>query len=214
MPTNRPGHHDDHQRQHARRNRSRAASGACAGTPSGEWVSTSDEEARANSPGARRRSIAPAPTRRSPLAMASVDMDGEFFGVGGAPDSGTAPGPSAAPSTNWRTNGSVDARTSSGRALRDDAAFGHEVEVVDDLQRFVDVVRDHHRRDSQRVVQLPGSAGPTTPSEIGIEPGERLVVEHEHRVERDRARQRHAARHAARQFGGPQLRRRRAARRR
>ena len=39
-----------------------------------------------------------------------------------------------------------------------------------------------------------------------IEPGERLVVHDQHRIERDRARQRDAARHAAGQLGRHQLR--------
>ena len=87
-----------------------------------------------------------------------------------------------------------------GRALRDDPAFGHEIEVVDDLQRFVHVVRDDDRRDAERVVQLADQLADDAERDR-IEAGERLVVHDEHRVERDRARERHAPRHAAGQLG-------------
>ncbi len=91
------------------------------------------------------------------------------------------------------------------RPLRDDAALGHEVQVVDDLERLVDVVRDDDRRDAERVVQLADELADDA-ERNRIESRERLVVHHEHRIERDRARERDAARHAARQLRGPQLR--------
>src|SRR5437899_12048893 len=40
-----------------------------------------------------------------------------------------------------------------GRALRDDPSFRHEVEIVDDSQRFVHIVRDHDRGRAQRIVE-------------------------------------------------------------
>src|SRR4051812_21409804 len=39
------------------------------------------------------------------------------------------------------------------RAVRDHAALRHEVDIVDDLQRLDDVVRDDDRRCAERVVQ-------------------------------------------------------------
>src|SRR5215469_2167034 len=41
-----------------------------------------------------------------------------------------------------------------GLAADDDFSFGHEVEIIDDLERLVDVVRHDDRRDAQSVVQF------------------------------------------------------------
>jgi hypothetical protein len=91
-----------------------------------------------------------------------------------------------------------------GRPVPDDAAFGDEVQVIDDLQRLVDVVGDDDRRDAERVVELTDELAHDA-QRNRVEPRERLVVQDEHRIERDRTRQRHAPRHAARQLGGTKL---------
>ena len=88
-------------------------------------------------------------------------------GVGGAGYwNGT--GPSVSPYTNCCTNGSVDSRTLAAclgrRHVRRD-----EVDVVDDLERFLHVVRDDDRRRAERIVQAPDQL-PITPSEIGSSP--------------------------------------------
>ena len=127
----------------------------------------------------------------------------------GAPDSGTAPGRRAG---RRRTGARRDRsmwRTSSGVPCADDAALGDEVQVIDDLERLVDVVRDDDRRDAERVVQLADELADDAERDR-VEPRERLVVEHEHRIERDRARERHATRHAARQLRRAEAARRRA----
>src|SRR5437763_13590697 len=41
-----------------------------------------------------------------------------------------------------------------GRTFRDDASVRDKVDVIDDLQRFVNVVRDDDRCDTERIVQL------------------------------------------------------------
>src|SRR6187397_1411498 len=42
-----------------------------------------------------------------------------------------------------------------GGSLRDDPPFRNEVEVIDDLERFVDVVRHDQRGDAERIAQAP-----------------------------------------------------------
>src|SRR4029434_9190278 len=71
----------------------------------------------------------------------------------------------------------VTGRAHFGRsALPDDLAGGHEVHVIDDLERFVDVMRDDHGRDAERVVGLSDEL-PDDAERNRIEPGERFVVE-------------------------------------
>ncbi len=92
-----------------------------------------------------------------------------------------------------------------GRALRDDPSFRHEVKIVDDSQRFVHIVRDHDRGRAQRIVE-PAYELADHAERDRVEPGERLVVHHQHRIECDRTRQRDPPRHSSRQFGRHQTR--------
>src|SRR5919197_1377334 len=83
-----------------------------------------------------------------------------------------------------------------GPALGDDAAGGHEIDVIDHAERLLHVVRDDDRSGAERIVELADQAHDDAEGDR-VEAGERLVVENQLRVERDRAGERHAARHAA-----------------
>jgi hypothetical protein len=82
------------------------------------------------------------------------------------------------------------------RSLRHHSSVREEVEVVDDGERLVDVVGDHDRGGVERIVQIADEIAGHRERDR-VEPGERLVVHDERRVERDRARERHAPLHAA-----------------
>ena len=110
---------------------------------------------------------------------ASIRRQLELGGVSSAPDSGTATGPSGSPFTNWCTNGSCDARISSGVPCAIDDAGGHEIHVVDDVERLLHVVRDDDRGRAERVVELADQVADHAERDR-IEPGERLVVHDEH----------------------------------
>ena len=108
---------------------------------------------------------------------------------------------------NWRTCGSVDWFELLGLAVRHhDAAGHHQVGVVGDREAFLHVVRDHQRRGAGGVVEAADQVGGDAHRDR-IEAGEGLVVHDDLGVERDRARERDAARHAARDLGDAQLRR-------
>ena len=77
-----------------------------------------------------------------------------------------------------------------------DDTVGHDVDVVDDLQRFDDVVGDDDRGHTERIIELAHQVSDDV-ERNRIEAGEWLVVHHQHRVQRDRSRQRHTPSHAA-----------------
>jgi hypothetical protein len=83
-----------------------------------------------------------------------------------------------------------------GRALGDHASGGQEIEVVHDLQRFMHIVRNHDRTCAQRIIEASYELADHA-ERNRVEAGERLVVHHQHRIERHCPRQRYAARHAA-----------------
>jgi hypothetical protein len=88
--------------------------------------------------------------------------------------------------------------------LRGDAAVGQHDHLVGDAEGLFQVVRDDDAGDAQRVVQLADQLGRRA-QRNGVEAGERLVVHHQVGIERDGARQRDAARHAARHLAGHQV---------
>ena len=87
------------------------------------------------------------------------------------------------------------------RAVGDDRAVVQQEEVVGDAHRLVHVVGDDDRGRAQRAVQGADEVHDHVERDR-VEARERLVVDDELRVERDGARERHAARHAARELAG------------
>ena len=85
------------------------------------------------------------------------------------------------------------------------AARIDHVDVVGDLERFDDVVGHDDRRGVQRIVELADQVGGDA-ERNRIKARERLVVHDERGVERNRTCERNAARHAARDLGGHQVR--------
>src|SRR5664279_4661945 len=99
---------------------------------SGEWIRTTTKK-RAPKPRRLTALIAPAPTRRNPWNRASAAMDSEFLCISGR----------GIVKRHGTVRRSVDELAHERirrrshlvrRALRDDAAFGDKVEVIDDLE--------------------------------------------------------------------------------
>src|SRR3989338_3043290 len=61
------------------------------------------------------------------------------------------------------------------RAFRDYYAFRHEIDIIDDLQRLMNVVSNHDGTDAQGIVE-PADKLPDHRQRNGVEAGERLVV--------------------------------------
>src|SRR6185503_3146277 len=90
------------------------------------------------------------------------------------------------------------ARDLLGSSLAEDHAVADHVNIVGHLERFLHVVGDHDRGEPERLVQAADQLDDLV-ERNRIEPGEGLVVHEELRIGGDRARERHAPRHAARQ---------------
>ncbi len=86
-----------------------------------------------------------------------------------------------------------------GRSFGDNATAIQEVNVVNDKQRLVNIMGDHDRGGTQRIVQLADQLADHAQRDR-VEPGERFVVHDQHGIEGQRSRQRHPTRHAAGQF--------------
>ncbi|KAG0732638.1 hypothetical protein G6F23_014121 [Rhizopus arrhizus] len=91
-----------------------------------------------------------------------------------------------------------------GRALEHDAAIGDGDHLVADRQGLVHVVADDDAGQAQAVVEALDQAH-DHPRGDRVEPGQRLVVDHQRRVQGQRAGQCHAARHAAGQLARPRI---------
>ena len=89
-------------------------------------------------------------------------------------------------------------------ALGHDAVVGDEDDVVGDQEGLLDVVRHDDAGDAERLVELLDQPRGDAHGDR-VEAGEGLVVEHQFGVERDRARQRDAARHATGDLAGHQV---------
>src|SRR5258706_1961245 len=87
------------------------------------------------------------------------------------------------------------------RPVADDRAVADEVQVIGELQGFVDVVGDDDGGRPERVVERTDEMADDVERDR-VEAGERLVVDDELGVERDGARERAAPRHAARELPG------------
>ena len=86
------------------------------------------------------------------------------------------------------------------RADRDHVFFGQHRDARRQREQRVEVVRDHHHRQAQLAVQRLDQRDEGV-RQVGIEAGGRLVQEQQLRFQRQRARQRRALDHAARQVG-------------
>ena len=78
------------------------------------------------------------------------------------------------------------------------------IHIIHHIQRLLHVVRHHQRRRAQRIVQFAHQVCNDT-QRNRVQPGKRFVIHHDHRIQRNRPRQRHPPRHAARQFRRHQL---------
>ena len=83
-----------------------------------------------------------------------------------------------------------------GRALCGDPSVREKQNVVSDCEGLFDIVRDHHTRDTERVVEIADQPRRAAQRDR-IESGKRLVVHDQVGVQHDRTRQRHTPRHAA-----------------
>jgi hypothetical protein len=91
------------------------------------------------------------------------------------------------------------------RALGGDLAARQQVAVMGDARELADVVRDDDAGDAERLVQRADQAHDDAHRDR-VEAHEGLVVDQEFRIHDDRACERHAARHAARELRGHQVR--------
>ena len=87
-----------------------------------------------------------------------------------------------------------------GRAFGGNHAIGEKINVIDNLQRLLRVIRHHDRRHAQRVVQFANQVAHHV-ARNRVQPGEWFIVHNERRVQRDGARQSDAPHHAAGQLG-------------
>ena len=83
----------------------------------------------------------------------------------------------------------------------DDLAVAEHRDPVADGEQAVEIVRDHEHREAERFLQR-GDEIVEIAGRNRIEARGRLVEEDDLRIERERARERHALGHAAREFGG------------
>src|SRR5687768_2161326 len=87
-----------------------------------------------------------------------------------------------------------------GSSLAEDHAVADHIDVVGDLERLVHIVSHDDRGQAERLVQAADQL-----DDLGerdrVQTGEGFVVDHELRIGGDRARERHAPHHAARQVG-------------
>ena len=118
-------------------------------------------------------------------------------------------GPSRRPWVNWSTTGLPLSISFARRAFPDDAALVDHRDAVADAARAGHVVGDRHRRAAQPLHAIDDQPVDHRAHDR-VQPGGRLVEEHDVRLRRHRARQRHALLHAARKLGRPQLADRRA----
>ena len=88
-----------------------------------------------------------------------------------------------------------------GRAELDDRAVAHDRDAVAEAECLGEVVRDEHRRLADLALEAHDLVLHVAPDE-GIERAERLVVEHDVRVRRERPCDADALLHAARQLVG------------
>ncbi len=88
--------------------------------------------------------------------------------------------------------------------MGDNFSSGHKVDIVGDRETLVHVVRHQDRGGAERVVEVADQVSGDAHRDR-VEAGERLVVHDQFRVQRDGARDGHAARHAARDFARLEL---------
>ena len=82
------------------------------------------------------------------------------------------------------------------RSFRDNRTVGNEINIVDDLERLLYVMGHDDRGRVQRIVQAADQL-PYHRQRNRVQPGKRLIIQDQHRIQRDGARQCHAPRHAA-----------------
>ena len=100
---------------------------------------------------------------------------------------------------NWRTSSRSLPATSAGGPLAMMRPAGKQVAVVGDRGDLADVVRDDDAGDAERVVEAPDEPQHDAHRDR-VESHERLVVHEELGIHHDRARERDAPRHAAREL--------------
>src|SRR5688500_15719579 len=91
-----------------------------------------------------------------------------------------------------------------GGSPAEDHAVADHVDVVGDLERLLHIVGHHDGGQAERLVQAADQLDDLVERDR-VQAGEGLVVHEELRVGGDRARERHAARHAAREVAGHHL---------
>ncbi len=87
------------------------------------------------------------------------------------------------------------------RAVRDQAAIAQDVNIIGDVESHLDIVRHHNAAQAQRVVEAADQPRRDA-QRNGVEPGKRLVIHHQRRIERNGPRHRHPSRHPARKLCG------------
>ena len=89
-------------------------------------------------------------------------------------------------------------------ALRRNLAIGQNNHMVGNRKGFFELMRDKHTGQTHGIIELTDQ--PCSGSQRDrIETGKRFVIHHELRIQRNGACQRHAARHATRNFAGHQM---------
>src|SRR3989338_109791 len=90
------------------------------------------------------------------------------------------------------------------RTFRHYLAVVDEVHIIDDLQRFEQIIGHHDRSHPERVIQSPNQVRDGVKRDR-VKTGERLVIDDQRGVERSRACKSHPALHAARKLAWHQF---------
>ena len=109
-------------------------------------------------------------------------------------------GSSTSPWMNWRTTGSLEPWISAGVPTVSDPPFVEHRHPVGDLEDLRDLVTDHDRREAELPVK-PDDQVVDRVDEDGVEPGRRLVEEHDLRLGHQRPRDGDPLAHAAGDLG-------------